>query len=144
MNKLLINKLHRRKLLKILAFAGLSSTSYGLYKIFNNQEYIKSTWTGNVLNNEVRIEIHSNNNFNNNLIYRKINTLINKSDNIFNLQNQNSEIVLLNRNKKLNNPSSELIDVIKKSKLISEQSNGFFDITVQPLWDYYYNHNYLS
>ncbi len=140
MNKLIHKNVNRRKLIKIIAFSALGSTSYGFYNIFNNKKFIKSKWTGTVLNNYAQLEIHSNNQNNNNLIYKQVHNFVNHSDQVFNLQNQNSEIVSLNRNKFLANPSPSLIEVIKKSKLISESTNGAFDITVQPLWDFYFKH----
>ena len=72
-------------------------------KIFSNKEYIKSKWTGTVLNNNVSLEIHSNKGKNNSLIYSQISSFINQADDIFNLQNLDSEIVRLNKNKKLQN-----------------------------------------
>ena len=118
----------KSKLIKILAISAIGSTAYGAYNLFNNKEYIKSKWTGTVLNNNVSLEIHSNEGKNNSLIYSQINSFINQADDIFNLQNPESEIVELNKNKKLQNPSPYLIEVIKKSQILSEQTNGNFDI----------------
>ena len=144
MKDLITNKINRRKLIKIIAFSAIGSTTYGTYNLFGNKEYIKSKWTGTVLNNNVNLEIHSNKGKNNNLIYSQINSFINQADDIFNLQNLDSEIVKLNKNKKLQNPSPYLIEVIKKSQILSEQTNGNFDITVQPLWTHYYSHFILN
>ena len=140
MFKLFHNFINRRKVLKIIGLSALGSTSYGLYNLFNDKKYLKSEWQGNVLNNPARIEIHSNNSKKNNLIYSQINSFVNLADNTFNLQNNKSELVLLNKNKISTNPSPELIDVVKKSKIISELTDGAFDITVQPLWNFYYDH----
>ena len=60
MSILITNKINRRKLIKIIAFSAIGSTSYGMYNLFGNKEYIKSKWTGTVLNNNVSLEIHSN------------------------------------------------------------------------------------
>jgi len=144
MTDLITNKINRRKLIKIIAVSAIGSTAYGVYNLFNNKEYIKSKWTGTVLNNNVSLEIHSNEGKNNSLIYSQIKSFINQADDIFNLQNPDSEIVKLNKNKKLQNPSPYLIEVIKKSQILSEQTNGNFDITVQPLWTHYYSHFILN
>ncbi len=138
--KKITNKMSRRKILKIIGLSALGSTSYGLYNLFNDKKYYKSEWEGNVLNNPAKIVIHSNNNKKNNLIHSQINNFVYLADNTFNLQNNQSEIVLLNKNKILTNASPGLTDVIKKSKIISELTNGAFDITVQPLWNFYYDH----
>ena len=50
----------------------------------------------------------------------------------------------IRKNKKLQNPSPYLVEVIKSSQILSEQTNGKFDITVQPLWNHYYNHFILN
>ena len=144
MTELITNKINRRKLIKIIAISAIGSTTYGIYNLFSNKEYIKSKWTGTVLNNNVSLEIHSNEGKKNSLIYSQINNFINHADDIFNLQNPDSEIVKLNKNKKLQNPSPYLIEVIKRSQILSEQTNGKFDITVQPLWNHYYNHFILN
>ena len=140
MKKIFSNRMNRRKVLKIIGLSALGSTSYGLYNMFNDKKYYTSEWEGTVLNNPAKIIIHSNNNKKNNLIYSQINSFVNLADNIFNLQNKQSEIVLLNKNKVLTNASSDLVDVIEKSKIISELTDGTFDITVQPLWNFYYEH----
>ena len=144
MKNFITNKINRRSLIKIIAFSAIGSTTYGIYNLLGNKEYVKSRWTGTVLNNNVSLEIHSNKGKNNSLIYSQINNFINQADDIFNLQNPDSEIVKLNKNKKLKNPSPYLIEVIKKSQMLSEQTNGKFDITVQPLWKHYYSHFILN
>ena len=76
MAKLINNKINRRKLIKIIAVSAIGSTTYGVYNLFNNKEYIKSKWMGTVLNNNVSVEIHSNEGKNNRLIYSQINNFI--------------------------------------------------------------------
>ena len=100
MKDLITNKLNRRKLIKIIAFSAIGSTTYGIYNLFGNKEYIKSRWTGTVLNNNVSLEIHSNEGKNNSMIYSQIDNFTIQADDIFNLHNPDSEIVKLNRNKK--------------------------------------------
>ncbi len=139
MYKLITNKLSKRKLIKIVGLSLVGSTSYGLFSLLN-KKIVKTEWYGDVLNNPVKLEIHSNNKIANQNIIKKVEQFAYKADNIFNLQNSNSEIVELNKNKVLNDPSDSLIDVIKKSQLISKETDGAFDITVQPLWNFYYNH----
>lgn len=139
MKNLIFKKTSRRKLIKIIGLSVLGSAAYGTYSLVN-KNIIKTNWHGTVLNNPVHLSIHSSNKKQNNLIIQQVEEFIYKADNIFNLQNTYSEIVKLNKNKYLKNPSPELMDVIKKSKIISKETNGVFDISVQPLWDYYYNH----
>lgn len=144
MSNLMSKNFNRRKFIKIIGLSAFGSTSYGLYNYLNDKQTVKTEWKGSVLNNQASLEIHSNSRKNNHNILKEVNTFVNNADQIFNLQNEKSEIVLLNKNKSLINPSTSLIEVIKKSQIISEKTDGIFDITVQPLWNYYYNHFILE
>lgn len=48
-----------------------------------------------------------------------------------------SQVSLLNRDGRLQNPHPCLVEVLRRSAAISEKSGGGFDITVQPLWELY-------
>jgi FAD:protein FMN transferase len=48
-----------------------------------------------------------------------------------------SELVRLNQQGFLDNPSQEILTVLRAAKNVSQQSNGQFDVTVQPLWALY-------
>ncbi len=134
------NKIYsKRNFLKILGISTLGLGSFSIYDFFN-KDLKKSTWSGEVLNSPVKLEIHSNDYKKNNSLITQIEEKVHYFENIFNLQNKNSEISILNKEKFIKNPSAPLIDVINKSLLISKETNGLFDVTVQPLWDMYYKH----
>ena len=139
MNNLFLNSLNRRNFIKIIGFSLLGSTGYGAYT-YLNKKLVKTSWTGQILNSRAKLEIHSYSKEQNLALINKINNLAVNFDNIFNLQNTESEIVTLNKNKTLKNPSKDILEVINKAEQISNRTNGAFDITVQPLWDFYYNH----
>ena len=139
MRKIITNNINRRKFVKIVGLSLTGSVSYGLYH-FYKEKIIKTKWTGYVLNNKVSLEIHSQNKKNNYKIIKEVERFIYKADSIFNLQNNKSEIVRLNSEKYIYDPSESLIDVIQKSQAISRKTEGIFDITVQPLWNFYYKH----
>jgi len=52
-----------------------------------------------------------------------------------------SELSFLNRNKQLANPHPYLVEILEYARDLSQQTDGAFDITVQPLWKLYYNQN---
>jgi thiamine biosynthesis lipoprotein len=139
MNKLIINNLNRRKFIKIIGLSLLGPVGYGSYK-YLNKELVKTSWNGHILNSPAKLEIHSYSKKQNLALIDKVKSLAINFDNIFNLQNANSEIVTLNKNKLLKNPSKDILDVINKAEQISNKTNGAFDVTVQPLWDFYHNH----
>ncbi len=144
MNKFqLFQKTSKRKFLKILGVSFLGSIGYGIYNKYS-EDAKKSNWAGNVLGVPSKVELHSNSTDLNNYMTEEIERLVVKYENIFYLQNEQSEICSLNKNKFLENPSSEIRNVIEKSKFISLQTNGAFDITVQPLWELYFEHFILK
>ena len=139
MNKLVLNSLNRRKFINIMGLSLLGSAGYGSYQ-YLNKKLVKTSWSGQILNSPAKLEIHSYSKNQNLALVEKINSLAVNFDNIFNLQNTKSEIVSLNQNKVLQNPSKSILDVINKAELISKETNGAFDITVQPLWKFYHKH----
>ena len=138
-----LQKTSKRKFLKILGVSLLGSVGYGLYNKYN-KDAKKANWAGSVLGVPSKIELHSNSTDLNNHMVEEIERLVVKYENIFYLQNEQSEICSLNKNKFLANPSSEIRNVIEKSKFISSQTIGAFDITVQPLWELYFEHFILK
>ena len=127
----------RRKALKILGVSLVGTLGYALYN-FDKKIIKKSYWTGSVLNAPAKIEIHSTDKRLNNYIIKKIDELVFSYENIFNLQNKSSEINTLNSKKVLYNASPDLTEVIKNAQFISKNTDGLFDITVQPLWELYF------
>lgn len=55
--------------------------------------------------------------------------------NIVSIYDENSEVSFLNKNGYLDNPSSDLLELINSSIEYNNITNGSFDITVQPLLD---------
>ena len=127
----------RRKLLKIFGLSFVGSLGYALYN-FDKKIIKKSYWTGPMLNAPAKIEIHSTDKRLNNYVIKKIDNLVVSYENIFNLQNKSSEINKLNSEKILYNASSEILEVLKNAQFISKNTNGLFDVTVQPLWELYF------
>ncbi len=56
---------------------------------------------------------------------------------VFSLYEPNSEISRLNRDGRLQAPSSDLVHLLAQAEAISEATGGAFDITVQPLFEAY-------
>lgn len=61
-------------------------------------------------------------------------------ESIFTLYDSNSALRRLNRDGRLENPPSELVEALKISAEIHRLTGGAFDPTVQPLWDLYQDH----
>lgn len=58
-------------------------------------------------------------------------------DELMSIYRPHSQVSLLNRQGFLDNPHPYLLEVLNKSQSVARQTNGAFDITVQPLWDLY-------
>lgn len=56
-------------------------------------------------------------------------------ESLMSIYRPDSQISILNRTGSLNDPHPYLLEVLRKSREISEKSGGAFDITVQPLWE---------
>jgi thiamine biosynthesis lipoprotein len=61
-------------------------------------------------------------------------------ENLFSLYQPNSAICRLNAEGYLNNPDIEFLNLLSLAKSFSRQTNGLFDVTVQPLWKLYVDH----
>jgi thiamine biosynthesis lipoprotein len=126
-----MSNINRRKFLNITAMTlALPFCSSSLFA--NSQK--KITWEGIALGAQSNMTL-----FHKDLAYAK-DTLnictkeISRLEKIFSLFDENSSISQLNEEGYLLNPKKELIEVLNFANNISENTNGAFDITVQPLW----------
>jgi len=132
MTKLYKNKVSRRKFLSISATSIALALSPSIMNANTSQE--KISWSGEALGAQSNMTL-----FHKSPSYAK-ETLnicvkeIKRLENIFSLFIPNSSISKLNKNGKLKNPPKELVEVLSFAQTISEQTNGAFDVSVQPLW----------
>ena len=126
-----MSNINRRKFLNITAMTlALPFCSNSLFA--NLQE--KITWTGIALGADSNMTL-----FHKDKSYAKesLNICINeikRLENIFSLFDNNSSISQLNKKGYILNPPKELVEVLNFANNISENTNGAFDVTVQPLW----------
>jgi len=132
MTKVYKNKVSRRKFLSISA----SSIALALTpNILNaNEKQEKISWSGEALGAQSNMTLfHKSPTFAKetlNICIKEIKRL----ENIFSLFIPSSSISKLNKNGILKNPPKELVEVLIFANKISKQTNGAFDVTVQPLW----------
>jgi thiamine biosynthesis lipoprotein len=67
-------------------------------------------------------------------IFRAVQQELTRLEEIFSLYVDNSEITRLNATGRLDNPSSEMLEVLSLSGSLNHATDGAFDPTVQPLW----------
>lgn len=59
-------------------------------------------------------------------------------ESVMSLYRPDSQLCELNRTGRLERPDPSLVQVLKQAQALSAQTDGVFDVTVQPLWDLYY------
>ena len=62
---------------------------------------------------------------------------VGRLEDIFSLHRPSSELVRLNRSGRLDAPSRDLLNVFDHSLRMADLSNGAFDPTIQPLWQFH-------
>jgi thiamine biosynthesis lipoprotein len=126
-----MSNINRRKFLNITAISlALPFCSNSLFA--NTQE--KITWEGEALGAQSNMTL-----FHKDKSYAKesLDICINEIkilENIFSLYDNTSSISKLNEKGYLENPPKELVEVLNFANKISINTNGAFDVTVQPLW----------
>ena len=65
---------------------------------------------------------------------------IDRLEGIFSLYRTESALARLNRHGVLHDPPAELVALLERAQLVSQVTNGAFDVTVQPLWSLYQRH----
>ena len=56
-------------------------------------------------------------------------------ESLMSIYDPQSQLSQLNEQKVLENPHPYLVEILRHATLTSQQSNGAFDVTIQPLWD---------
>lgn len=97
-------------------------------------------WTGAALGAEASIQLfHSDPEWAKQQLTR-CQAEINRLEMLFSLYRPNSAIRRLNADGYLDNPDIEFLNLLSLAKSFSQQTNGLFDVSIQPLWQLYANH----
>lgn len=126
-----MTKISRRK------FLSVSAICIGSQLLAKNIENKKITWEGIALGAPSTMTLYHHDISYAKSVLKKCELEIIRLENIFSLYRKNSSINQLNKNGYLNNPPKELLELITFSNLISKQTKGAFDISIQPLWQVY-------
>lgn len=126
-----MNNISRRKFLNISA----SAFVFSILPLQGKSIQKESVWKGVSLGAESSMKLfHQDQSYSNSIIKECLNE-INRLEKIFSIYDKKSIISKLNKKGKIINPPKELVEVINFANNISKQSNGAFDISVQPLWN---------
>lgn len=65
---------------------------------------------------------------------------IDRLENLFSLYRPQSATCRLNRDGHLDDPDIDFLNLLSQAITFHDQTNGLFDVTIQPLWDLYAHH----
>lgn len=131
-----MQNISRRKFLSISGTA-LCLSMIPTNLLASNEKFV---WQGTALGaNATMTLFHENQSYAKETIKTCIKE-IRRLERIFSLFHADSSINQLNQNSILKNPPLELVDILNISNQVSQDSNGAFDISIQPLWTLYKTH----
>ncbi len=128
--------MNRRRFLRISATAFASATLFNP-ALAKKLKIEKFEWQGNVLGSNISFTILHYSKERAKFIVQKSIEEIKKLEKYFSIYQKDSLINKLNKQGFLENPPSQFQDLIKKSIVAGEKSEGYFDITVGSLWQDY-------
>ncbi len=129
----------RRRVLRLAAYSTAALMTPSALWASTNSAQIYS-WYGRALGAETSIQLYHHQKEEAENILKEAVAIIRKYEAIFSLFDDNSEVARLNKAGKLDRPSAEFIKLITISQNFSHQTDGAFDISIQPLWNLYKNH----
>lgn len=98
------------------------------------------TWTGSALGAEASIQLyHDDPEWAKQQLNRCQSEII-RLERLFSLYKPNSAISRLNAQGYLDDPDIEFLELMSLAMSFTQQSDGLFDVTVQPLWKLYVDH----
>ncbi len=119
--------MNRRRAMAVLGAAALTSC--------RRREPL-STFSSIAFGIGVRFQTHGISQATFDEISGKCSTRTREIESLFSLYDPDSAISRLNRDGKLANPDPEFLKLIRTALRFSEDTNGVFDVTVQPLWEW--------
>lgn len=104
----------------------------------NKLELVK--WRGAALGAKAQILLYTNDPDKSTEVFLKCQREIDRLEKIFSLYRADSAISHLNEKGALDNPDIEFLDLLSRCLSCYQQTNGAFDVTIQPLWKLYADH----
>ena len=98
------------------------------------------TWEGRALGAPAKLTLaHYDRRIAEGIVTTAVNE-IERLERVFSLHRHNSNLSVLNRDGHIEAPGADLLSVLSNSIRFGNQTNGAFDITVQPLWHLFSEH----
>ncbi|MTJ83542.1 MAG: FAD:protein FMN transferase [Telmatospirillum sp.] len=128
--------LNRRRFLTVTAAAGALALSRGRPA----RAADPLIWRGNALGADASLILYAGTPGEARALLRESLSELERLERIFSLYREDSHLVRLNREGRLDTPPAELVELLTISRHLSQLSDGAFDVTVQPLWTLYAAH----
>lgn len=97
-------------------------------------------WRGIALGADAELRLyHPNKQFAHYLIEKSLGE-VERLEKIFSLYRNDSQLVMLNKAGHLANPSADMLAILSTSRSLNRLTQGAFDPTIQPLWQFYARH----
>jgi len=128
-------KLSRRRALTIIAATGAATFASG-----NLAGEPVFTWTGPALGADARITIAGLPHDEATHVVELARNEVERLEGAFSLYRPESELSRLNRDGHLNHPSQDFRQLLARSLAVSEQTLGFFNPAIQPMWAFLARH----
>ena len=135
----------RRRILRLLAapsVLGLAAAVGALSGRSSDADTSLHHWRGKALGADASLLIHHPDAAEAARLTMVARAEIERLEKIYSLHRDDSAVVRLNREGRLDGPPAELVTLLLRARRWSETSGGAFDVTVQPLWKLY--HDYFS
>lgn len=129
-----VNRITRRRAITIVAtaVAGLASSRSAI-----SDDLFAHEWRGFAMGTDARIVFSGIGHASARATASMVSAEIERLERALSLFRDNSEIVRLNRDKTLLEPSGDMYRALELALKIAADSNGLFDPTVQALWETY-------
>ncbi len=129
-------RLGRRRFISLAAAAGGIALLPGRSS-FDGEPLI---WRGDALGADASLQLYAPDRATGRRLLAECLNELERLERIFSLYRDDSSLVRLNRQGRLDSPPIELVQLLTLSRHFSELSGGAFDVTVQPLWTLYAAH----
>ncbi|WP_293962067.1 FAD:protein FMN transferase [Sneathiella sp.] len=127
------NRVSRRSFL-IAASASLAASAFPFHAARATEPV---RWKGAALGAEGIIELHHTNLVEANYVLQKCQQEIERLEDLFSLYRPHSALSRLNKSGVLENPDIQFLELLSFAQSFSAQTDGLFDVTIQPLWRLY-------
>ena len=128
----------RRRALQITGAAGAAALIQGPAAIAASADVI--TWRGVALGAPAIVRLHGKDRDTAEATLAAVRSEIRRLESVFSLYREDSALAQLNRSGRLPGPPPELVELLSAAGAIARETDGAFDVSMQPLWRLYAAH----